>query len=84
MKPRGAKLMYSVLIAVCLLATPAPKCARTTAVAWIVAPEDQDTIGGCMRHGMLYAASSGVVRAGSYSKIFCSAEGKASASNLPQ
>lgn len=65
--------MYSVMIAVCLLATPAQKCVRETAVAWIVAPEHPDSVGGCMRHGMLYAASSGLVAAGSYPKIFCSA-----------
>ena len=65
--------MYSVMIAICLLATPKPKCAQDTAVAWIAAPEHQNTIGGCMRHGMLYVASSGLVTEGSYSKIFCSA-----------
>lgn len=64
--------MYSVAIAVCLLAVPAPQCVQDTAVAWIVAPEHPDSVSGCMRHGMLYAASSGVVTAGSYPKIFCS------------
>ena len=64
--------MYSVMIAVCLLATPAHQCARETAVAWIVAPEHPDSMGSCMRHGMLFAASSGLVVAGSYPKIFCS------------
>jgi hypothetical protein len=64
--------MYSVFIAVCLLAVPAKECRRETSVAWIVAPEHPETQGGCMRHGMLYAASSNVVVAGSYPKIFCS------------
>ena len=41
-------------------------------MAWIVAPEHPDSLGGCMRHGMLYASSSGLVTAGSYPKIFCS------------
>ena len=65
--------MYSVFIAVCLLATPAPKCVEASAVAWIVAPDRPDTMGGCMRHGMLYAASSSIVLKGSYAKVFCSA-----------
>ena len=64
--------MYSVVIAVCLLATPAKECVQATAVSWIVAPEHPDTASGCMRHGMLYAASSNLVVSGSYAKIFCS------------
>jgi hypothetical protein len=65
--------MYSVIIAVCLLATPASNCEQDTAAAWIIAPEHQATAGDCMRHGLLYAASSGVVIEGSYAKVFCSA-----------
>ena len=64
--------MYSVVIAVCLLATPAKDCVRETAVSWITAPEHPDTAAGCMRHGMLYAASSNLVGPGSYAKILCS------------
>ena len=64
--------MYSVAIAVCLLATPAKECVERTAIAWVVAPEHPDTAGGCMRHGMLYAARSNIVVKGGYAKIFCS------------
>ncbi len=65
-------MLYTVAIAVCLAATPAPKCHEPTAVAWIVAPENPTSPSGCMMHGMLYAASSNLVTAGSYAKIFCS------------
>jgi hypothetical protein len=64
--------MYSVVIAVCLLATPAKECVERTAVAWIIAPEHPDTLGACMRHGMLFAAGSNLVLRGSYVKVFCS------------
>jgi hypothetical protein len=43
-----------------------------TAVAWIIAPEHPDTLGACMRHGMLFAAGSNLVLRGSYVKVFCS------------
>jgi hypothetical protein len=64
--------MYSVVIAVCLLATPARECVERTAVAWIIAPDHPDTVGACMRHGMLFAARSNLVVSGSYVKVFCS------------
>jgi hypothetical protein len=65
-------MLYTVAIAVCLSATPIPECHKLTAVSWIVAPEQPSSLTGCMRHGMLYAASSNLVTAGSYAKIFCS------------
>jgi hypothetical protein len=65
-------MLYTVAIAVCLSATPMQNCGETTSVAWIVAPEHPESIVGCMRHGMLYAAESHLVSDGSYAKIFCS------------
>jgi hypothetical protein len=65
-------MIYTVAIAICLSATPVSECRDATAVSWILAPEQPDSIGGCMRHGMLYAASTNLVLEGSYAKIFCS------------
>ena len=65
-------MFYTVAIAVCLLTTPIPECQKATAVSWIVAPEHPPSLGGCMRHGMLYAATSNLVKEDSYAKVFCS------------
>jgi len=65
-------MIYTVAIAICLSATPVSECRDATAVSWILAPEQPDSIGACMRHGMLYAASTNLVLEGSYAKIFCS------------
>jgi hypothetical protein len=65
-------MFYTVAIAVCLLTTPVHQCQQATAVSWIVAPEHPPSMGGCMRHGMLYAAESHLVTQGSYAKVFCS------------
>ena len=65
-------MLYTVAIAVCLSATPMQNCGETTSVAWIVAPEHPESIVGCMRHGMLFAASTNLALEGSYAKIFCS------------
>ena len=65
-------MLYTVAIAVCLTATPMQNCGETTSVAWIVAPEHPQSMVGCLRHGMLYAAESHLVSDGSYAKIFCS------------
>ena len=67
-------MLYTVAIAVCLSATPAPECHEPTAVAWIIAPENPTSPSGCMMHGMLYAAGSKLVTPGSYAKVFCSVE----------
>jgi hypothetical protein len=66
-------MLYTVLIAVCLSATPAKECRKETAVDWIVAPEHPSSPAACMAHGTLYAASSHLVGEGSYAKIFCTA-----------
>lgn len=65
-------MLYTVAIAVCLSATPIPKCSEGTSVAWVVAPERPASLAGCMRHGVLYAAESHLVTVGSYAKVFCS------------
>jgi hypothetical protein len=51
------------------------ECREQTAVDWIVAPEEPASPGACMMHGMLYAASSNLVREGSYAKVFCQPHG---------
>jgi hypothetical protein len=65
-------MLYTVAIAVCLSTTPTPDCQQPTAVAWVIAPDRPSSPSGCMMHGMLYAATSNLVAAGSYAKVFCS------------
>lgn len=65
-------MLYSVGIAICLLATPVPECQKDNSVIWIGAPEHQSSLSGCMRHGVLYAAESRLVTEGLYAKVFCS------------
>jgi hypothetical protein len=64
-------MLYTVLIAVCLTATPARECHQPTSVAWIVAPDHPTSVSGCMVHGMHYVAESRLVTVGSYAKVFC-------------
>ena len=64
-------MLYAVFVAVCLSSMPARECRQLTAVDWIAAPEAQRSLTGCMRHGLLYAASSHLVTEGSYAKVFC-------------
>jgi hypothetical protein len=68
-------MLYTVAIAICLSTTPTPECQRLTSVSWVIAPEQPPTLGGCMRHGMYYAANSHLVQDGSYAKVFCSPHG---------
>ena len=75
-------MIYNVLIAVCLSATPAPQCQEKTAVAWVIAPEPQSSPTGCMMHGMLYAASSRLVTPGSYAKVFCTTRPQESSTTM--
>ncbi|MGH6924245.1 MAG: hypothetical protein ACRED5_10955 [Propylenella sp.] len=65
-------MLYTVAIAICLMTTPVPACQKATALSWIVAPERPASLGGCMRHGMFYAATSNLVKEDSYAKVFCS------------
>jgi hypothetical protein len=73
-------MLYTVAIAVCLSATPIQSCGEVNSVAWVVAPEHPNSMVGCMRHGMLYAAESRLVTEGSYAKVFCSSGTPASKS----
>jgi hypothetical protein len=65
---------FLVSIAICLSALPVQQCTEATATAFIVAPEHPASVFGCMRHGLLYAAESHLVGAGSYAKVFCRAK----------
>ena len=64
-------MLYAVFVAVCLSSMPARECRQRTALDWIAAPEAQRSLTGCMRHGLLYAATSHLVIEGSYTKVFC-------------
>lgn len=72
-------MIYTVLIAVCMVSTPAADCQKPTAVDWIVAPETPASVSGCMLHGMEYAAASRLVGHGAYAKIFCTPQMQAEA-----
>ncbi len=59
------------LILVCAIAVSAPDCQRESSIASFYAPEAQDSMVGCMRHGMLFASQSRIVTKGTYSKVVC-------------
>jgi hypothetical protein len=76
-------MIYVAAIAVCLATTPVAECQEPTAVSWMVAPEVQTSQGGCLRHGMMFAATSNMVTEGTYAKVFCSAGGQSAAWKTP-
>jgi hypothetical protein len=61
------------IILICAIEVPAKDCTEAVALIRMVAPASEDGTGfaGCLRVGMLYAASSHLVTAGTYPKIFC-------------
>jgi hypothetical protein len=59
------------LILVCLIGVSAPDCQKDTSVHAFYAPEPQQSMSGCLRHGMLFAAQSRLVGMGTYSKVVC-------------
>jgi hypothetical protein len=63
--------LMEVLILVCALGVSAPDCQKGSSIAQFYAPDPQESLSGCMRHGMLYAAQSRLVTPGTYSKIVC-------------
>ena len=63
--------MYEVIVLVCALSLSPAKCQMNTATHVLHAPESQDTLTGCMMHGMQYAAESNTVTDGLYPKVFC-------------
>jgi hypothetical protein len=60
-----------VLVLVCALTVAAPDCQAEASVHAFYAPAPQLDFVGCLREGMMYAAQSGLVAAGTYSKIVC-------------
>jgi hypothetical protein len=59
------------LVLVCAMAVAAADCQPETSVRSLYVPDPQPNVTGCLRDGMLYAAQSGVVVAGTYPKIVC-------------
>lgn len=64
------------LVLVCALAVSAPECRPETALRSFYAPGSATDIAGCLREGMLFAAESELVVAGSYPKIVCNPPGR--------
>ena len=64
-------MLTAAFIAICLSGTPVTQCNRETAVDWIAAPETSVGLAGCQLHGLQYAASSRLVKEGTYPKVFC-------------
>ncbi len=60
-----------VLILVCALSVSAPDCQKHTSIASFYAPDPQESLSGCMRHGMLFASQTRLVTEGTYSKVVC-------------
>lgn len=61
-------MLYTAFIAICLAVGP---CDRHHAVDWIAAPEPQQGLGMCMKHGLAYAAESNLARPGEIVKVYC-------------
>jgi hypothetical protein len=61
------------IILICASDVAPQNCSETVSIIKLVAPADESGGGlvGCARHGMLYAASSHLVTAGTYPKIIC-------------
>jgi hypothetical protein len=60
-----------ILILVCALTVAAPDCQKNTAIDIFYAPPAGDSISGCTRQGLLYAAESRLVGPGNYAKVVC-------------
>lgn len=65
----------SILILVCALSLTAPECQRNTALHEIRTEIAVPDLAGCMRHGMLFAAESGLVTPGTFPKVYCAMPG---------
>jgi hypothetical protein len=65
-----------ILVLVCALGVAAPDCQPETSIDNFHAPGSQADFAGCLREGMLYAATSGLVTEGTYPKIVCVARPK--------
>ena len=61
------------IILICASDVAPQDCSETVSIIKLVAPSDENTGGyvGCERLGMLYAANSHLVTAGTYPKIIC-------------
>jgi hypothetical protein len=63
----------NILILVCATAMSAPDCQKTTAIDTFYAPPaESESLAGCFRQGMMFAAQSNLVHEGNYAKIVCS------------
>jgi hypothetical protein len=61
------------IILICASDVAPQDCSEAVSIIKLVAPTDENVGGlvGCTRFGMLYAASSHLVTAGTYPKIIC-------------
>ncbi|MBD8893511.1 hypothetical protein [Roseibium litorale] len=66
-------MLFTAYLAVCLSNVAVKDCTRDTALNWMVAPGNSQTLAFCMSHGEKYAATSGVVHEGEYVKVYCKA-----------
>jgi len=60
-----------ILILICALTVSAPDCQKKTAIHEMHTEIATPDLVNCQRHGILYAAESGLVTAGTYPKIVC-------------
>jgi hypothetical protein len=60
-----------ILVLVCALGVAAPDCQPETAIHSFYAGAPQSNPAGCLRDGMVHAAQSGLVVAGTYPKVVC-------------
>jgi hypothetical protein len=63
---------FLIWIAICVVAVPPRDCNKYTAVHWLVVPERQQDLAGCMYFGELYVSQTDLVVQGeTYPKIIC-------------
>ena len=67
-------LTFVPIILICAADVAPQNCSEAVSIVKLVAPTTDENVGGlagCTRFGMLYAASSHLVTAGTYPKIIC-------------
>jgi hypothetical protein len=60
-----------LLILVCAVTFAAPDCQAETSVYSFHVPGPHSDLAGCLREGLMYAAQSGLMPAGTYPKVVC-------------
>ncbi|ETX12026.1 hypothetical protein OCH239_18600 [Roseivivax halodurans JCM 10272] len=63
-------MLFTVFLAICAQDVPTARCAESTAIQWVVAPEPQ-SMAVCGMYGQQLAAELQLLRSDRYLKVFC-------------